>query len=220
MGRMWHQNACTTRFSRLTLKFTNTMRLQPMLSLKKRLEKIVIASHIFHQDARLQCERQFTPTLRPSHGFLSMWSLPFGEKRKVKASCTTFLLCNPCIETIGHHNKPCVEKKCLNSSPRNSAFETAILPLEKTDQCVPMNETKSFWKCWLWFYTACVIVLKENVGNAFTANSITIPYCLLQWRGVRVGQILTFSSGYFNRKAFSYCCFIARLVGRGGYLKL
>jgi len=94
MGRVWRQNACITHFSRLTLKFTNTMRLQLMLSLKKS-EKNMIASHTFHQDARLQCERQFTPTLRPSHGFLGMWSLPFCEKPKVRATCITFLLSSP-----------------------------------------------------------------------------------------------------------------------------
>lgn len=52
-GRVGCQNACITHFSRFTLKFTNTVRLQLMLSLKK-LDKIVIAPYSFHQDARLQ----------------------------------------------------------------------------------------------------------------------------------------------------------------------
>lgn len=65
-----------------------------MQSLKK-LEKIGVASHILHQNARLQCERHFTLALRLSHGFLGMWSLPIGKKTKVKARCITFLLCSP-----------------------------------------------------------------------------------------------------------------------------
>lgn len=187
MSRVWYQNVCITNFSRLTLKFKNSFKVFWHMQSLKKLEKIGVLSHILHRNARLQCERCFALALRLSHGFLGMWSLPIGKKTKVKGGWVKFLLCSPWIEITSHQCKVCVEKQCLNGSPRNSAFINCYTFRENWPACsLLMNERKSFPKCWLWFYTACANILKENLRNAPTANNRTIPPLCYSVEEVRV----------------------------------